>query len=120
MILDEGLFQGITSIPYDKNIMDIDKLKIVIEKIFDGELDYRVVRCRLDTDTVISRIRQRNRNDRYSNPDRRELEKLLEIKENNTDIVLQNLNIGKDKIYELDMSCDTSENIKKLFELIKK
>lgn len=117
IILDEGLFQGITSLPYDKIIDNRDTLDKALCKVFDGELDYKVVRCKLQTDIIIERIRKRNRQDRYSNPDDAVLKELLDVKEKNTDIVFEKMNDVNVMTATLDMGQDILDNIKKIYEI---
>ena len=90
-ILDEGLFQYITSIPFDKEII-VDEAFVKIMEVA-GQIQTLVFDCQCPIDTAIYRLRSRerigeNKYGRYYDLSDDVIKSKLRVKQHNIDTVL--------------------------------
>lgn len=117
LILDEGLIQYITSLAYSSRLIPGEKLEDLIEMVFPKNEEYYIINCRIPVETSMERVRARNRkNDRYDVGDEEIRKKLMSVKKENIDILLNSRALKKKKILNLNMMDGADQNAEAVWE----
>jgi len=118
VLLDEGPVQYLTSIPFDKKIIENDNLENAVSVLCKNEK--MVFYCNCPVELSVNRLVHRKKegytdNGRYDIENAEELRKLLTIKEKNIKAVLQ---YYRGTIVEIDMNQPPEINIQLIKEKI--
>ncbi len=92
VLLDEGILQYLSSIPYDVLIDEKLLTKDQVRKLISCIDKYVIVDCRVPLEEDIRRLKARNReNDRYCRLDEEQLLRTLNVKQENLDYLRSSL-----------------------------
>ncbi len=121
IIMDEGLVQLITSVPYDSSIRP-DTLDLIWDSLFkDIADDYHIVYCDIDIKSAEKRILGRGRkDDRYRKAAQSRREELLGIKKKNIELVRDALKDRLAGVYSINMRDAPEVNTEKLSRIFEK
>lgn len=114
IVLDEGIIQFLSSIPHNRVIKETELVELISNSINKFSFDTLFIECQLDLDTVIHRIKERNRKDRFAYQNC--LEELLMIKE--TNLALISNAIARNKVI-IDMDASSLSNAEMVIHKIK-
>ena len=115
VILDEGIVQHITSLAHQQKIVNSVSFVRLVDFLFSN-FEITVINCCIDMNETIRRIKKRNNeNDRFNLSDVDEIKKILNIKNNNINIILEQFHGIR---YDLDMNCSVEEIYNELLKLL--
>ena len=107
IILDEGIIQFLSSIPHDISIDNNILLHNLVLNLKSVLGYFLFVECDLSIETVIERIKKRNRQDRFSH-DNNNIRSLLLTKKNNLNLLTNEIAMQK---IQIDMSNPVDFNV---------
>ena len=120
IFLDEGLIQYITSLAYSNPLIPGEELECLIERVFPDDTDYYIINCDISVETAIARVKQRNRrNDRYAVDNEKMQKKLMSVKKENIDILLNSKMLKRKKILSINMMDEAEKNAELVWGFIK-
>lgn len=115
LLLEEGIFQYLSSLAFDEDIAVGPGLERMIKEII-SDFDIVIVDCIIPVRESAKRIRNRNKKgDRYNIVDGAVQEKLLQIKRDNIDKLLK---YHKGKTYTLDLTGSVEKNTRELVGIL--
>lgn len=119
LILDEGLIQYITSLAYGSHLVAGEGLDNLIKKVFPKNVEYYIINCNIPVETSIERVRERNRkNDRYDVGNEETRKKLMSVKKENIDILLNSKVLKNKNILNLNMTDASDKNAETVWEFV--
>lgn len=114
VILDEGFIQNITSVAHLQELIDDESLNNLLCYIMSKK-NIVVVNCFADINTVIGRLRKRNRGDRFNSiKDEEKLKNALVKKQNNITLISKHF----DKSVDVSIDNSTGEALEQLLQKI--